>query len=112
MTAPAEPTTVRQRLAAIFGLPEDVLAPYEALGTTYENERADLDEATLAMLDRMERVMEEVREMGFVKHGTGDGRVTETEGSLAKTASGAEFTEADAEALRRENEQADQKEGN
>ena len=48
--------------------------------------------------------------MAFKKHGTGDGRVTETEGSLAKTASGAEFTEADAEALRRENEAADAEE--
>lgn len=49
----------------------------------------------------------EVMEMGFKKHGTGDGRITETEGSLAKTAAGAEFTEADKQALAKENADAD-----
>lgn len=43
--------------------------------------------------------------MTFKKFGTG--QVTETEGPLAKTASNAEFTEADAQALREENDAAD-----
>ena len=45
--------------------------------------------------------------MGFKKFGTGDGQITETEGSLAKTASGVTFTEEDAKALQRENDAAD-----
>jgi len=53
-------------------------------------------------------VHEEVMDMGFKKHGTGE--VTETEGSLAKTASGADFNEVDQQALARENEQADKEE--
>lgn len=45
--------------------------------------------------------------MGLTKFGTGDGRITETEGSLAKTASNVEFDEADAKALSDENAKAD-----
>lgn len=45
--------------------------------------------------------------MSLKKFGTGDGRITETEGALAKTASGAEFNEADEAALRKENAAAD-----
>ena len=43
-------------------------------------------------------------EMTFKKFGTGE--VTETEGSLAKTASNVEFTEDDQRLLREENEAA------
>ena len=60
----------------------------------------------------MEKILDDIRkeddEMGFKKHGTGE--VTETEGPLSRTASAGEFSDADREALARENEQADGKE--
>lgn len=46
--------------------------------------------------------------MGFKKFGTGE--VTETEGSLSRTATNVNFDEGDREALRRENDQADSEE--
>jgi hypothetical protein len=50
--------------------------------------------------------------MGLKKFGTGDGRVTETEDTgLAKTAGKQDWTEADEQALARENAEADGQEG-
>ncbi len=103
MTDPAE-RDYRQCVAEIFDIPPHLLDPVHNLG---DARKQDKDVVTQRMLRRLRRIKEEVRQMGFKKFGSGDGQVTETEGSLAKTAANAEFTEADAEALRRENAAAD-----
>lgn len=93
----------------IFGA--EALAPYAELWGE-QCYRHGQQCRTLFLIDLVKEaeaiLRAEVTQMGLQKFGTGDGRITETEGDSTKTAGkSVEFTDEDQAALRQENDGAD-----